>query len=80
MRVGEPGEGLRLLAEAAARRLVSQQAGGQDLDRDVPIELLVAREVDLAHPALAELLDDAIRGERPADHRHLPRQADLEER
>ena len=36
------------------------QMGGEDLDRDVPVELRVPRAVDLAHPARAEGREDLI--------------------
>jgi hypothetical protein len=54
--MGEPREGLRFLTETAVRRLVFQQAGGQDLDGDVAIELLVTRTVDVAMPPAPSLL------------------------
>ena len=37
--------------------------GGQDLDRDVAPELLVARAIHLAHPTLTEFGDDLVGAE-----------------
>ncbi|MBD3853454.1 MAG: hypothetical protein IFJ96_01625 [Acidobacteria bacterium] len=40
---------------------------GQHLDGDVPIQALIVRSVDLTHPALADLLDDAVVPEGSTD-------------
>ncbi len=49
------GDGARLTLEALARLGVVGEARGQDLDRHRAIESRVARFVDLAHPARADL-------------------------
>ena len=41
--------------------------GGEDLQRDTPVELRVARPVDLAHPARAERREDLVGAETSAD-------------
>ena len=71
--VAESQQRLGLLAESRARRFVPQAALGQHLQRHVAAQPLVPREVHLPHAARADLLDDAIGGERPPYHRHLPR-------
>src|SRR5262249_2709290 len=53
----------------APRRLAGQRVRGQHLDRDVPLQLLVARAVDHAHPARADLLQDPERTDDSADQR-----------
>src|SRR5262249_39244251 len=62
--MAEAGQRLGLAQEPAAveqRRAVFAQA--QHLDGDVALELGIARRVDLAHPALAEELDDRVAAE-----------------
>ena len=71
MGVGEAGEGVGLLAEAGAGGLVGEGALGEDLQGDVAVELVVMGAVDLAHAPGAEALDDAVVGERAADHAGL---------
>ena len=39
---------------------------GQDLDRDVSVQLRVARSIHLAHPAFANLRDDFVDAETGA--------------
>jgi len=51
---------LGLPAEALDELVVVRVAVVQDLDRDPAAELLVLREVDVRHPARAELADDLI--------------------
>ena len=54
------GEDLGFALEARQPIGVVRERFGQDLDRDVAIQLRVARAIDLAHPACA----DAARGFR----------------
>src|SRR5205085_1459667 len=56
----ERGDGLGLALEAGERVGVRGQLRGEDLDRDLPVELRVARPVDLAHPARAERREDLV--------------------
>jgi hypothetical protein len=66
--VVEGGDGLRLALEplpSFRRRHLSRK----DLESDLAVELRVLGEIDLAHPALSELLEDAVVRERRADHR-----------
>ena len=62
VRVVERRCGTRFLLEAleAVRR---REARREDLDRDRALQARVVRAVDLTHPALANLLEDAIRPE-----------------
>jgi len=52
--------GLGLTFEAPERCGVPRKRRRQDLDRDVAIELVVARTVDLTHAAFAEFRDDLV--------------------
>ena len=56
----ERGGVLRLAAEALDELLVVRVPVVQDLDRDAAAELLVLGEVDVRHPAGAELAHDLI--------------------
>ena len=58
--MGQAGRILRLTAEALDELIVVRVPVVQDLDRDPPAELLVFGQVDVRHPARAELADDAI--------------------
>ena len=60
VRVREPGGVRRLAAEALDELDVLRVAVVEDLDRDPPPELLVLGEVDVRHPARAELADDQV--------------------
>jgi len=66
--VGEARERVGLLVEAGAGALVGEGAFGEDLEGDVAVELLVVGAVDLTHASRPEALDDAVVGERAADH------------
>ena len=59
-RMREPGGVLRLAAEALDELLVAGVPVVEDLDRDAAAELLVGGEVDVRHPARAELPDDQV--------------------
>ncbi len=50
----ELGDGLRLTAEALAERLLAAQLGVEGLDRDLPVEGGVVRQIYGRHPAFAE--------------------------
>jgi len=63
VRVIERREHLRFTLEPGESLRVCCHVGGQDLDRDVAPELLVARAIDLAHSALAEFGDDLVGAE-----------------
>ena len=60
------GDRLGLALEARERRRIGGQVRGQDLDRDLAVECLVARAIDLAHPSRAERGDDLVLSERCA--------------
>jgi hypothetical protein len=65
VRVREPGGGARLAHEAVARGGGAGEGRREHLEGDVAVELHVAREVDDAHPAAAELaLEGVLAGER----------------
>ena len=51
VRVIERGEQLRLSLEAPHALGIARKLGGQDFQRDVPVELRVMRAIHLAHPA-----------------------------
>ena len=67
VRVVEGGCRAGLLLEAAQPVLVCGRRLRQHLDCYVPIEPLIVRPVDLAHPADADLLDDAVMAEGATD-------------
>ena len=54
----------------ASRSGIAREARGEDLDRDVAVERRVGRPPDLAHPALADLLDEAVMEEGGAGGDH----------
>ena len=60
VRVREAGGRLRLAAEALDEEVVAGVALVEDLDRDAAPELLVLGEVDVGHPAGAELAQDPV--------------------
>ena len=62
---------LRLAQEAVTKRFVSGQAGGQQLQRDLPLEPQILGQVDDAHAAEAQQRLDPIAGELGADPRVL---------
>ena len=66
--VVERGGGLRLAPEALERDRVVEVLRGQELQRDQPVEARVLRLVHDSHAAAAELLEDAVVGDRLADH------------
>ena len=59
----ERGGGLRFALEAHHPVRVARKLLGQDLERDLALELAVAGAVDLAHPARAERGDDLVTSE-----------------
>src|SRR5262249_19911277 len=61
--------GPRLPLEALQGLRVLREFLGQELQRDLPPQPRVLGAVDDPHPASAELLDDAVPGNRLADHR-----------
>ena len=68
--VGELGHRPRLLAEALELVLLLGHLAVHDLDRDRPVEGLVAGQVDGRHAAAAQLrLQPVAAGEHRADHR-----------
>ena len=68
-RVVERGEHAGLTLESPQSLGVSGHLVGQELERDVPPERLVARAIDLAHAARAQQLEDLVAANRPADPR-----------
>ena len=60
---------LRLAQEPVTERLVLGEAGGEQLERDPPLEPQVLGQVDDAHPAEAEQRLDPVAGELGADPR-----------
>ena len=68
-RVVERGEHAGLTLESPQSLGVSGHLVGQELERDVPPERLVARAIDLAHAARSQQFDDLVAANRPADPR-----------
>ena len=64
----ELGERERFPAKALPGGIVGKSARGQHLERDVAAQALVPRAVHHAHAARADLLHDAIMGQRFSDH------------
>jgi hypothetical protein len=67
VRVVQRGGGARVAPEARPRARIRGELGGQELERDKPLEPRVLRPVDNSHPAAAELSHDAIVGHGPTD-------------
>ena len=67
VRVAQPVDRVGFLEEPRDRLLAARQLLAQHLDRDVAVELRVARDVDVAHPALAEQTHEAIGAELLAE-------------
>ena len=66
------GERLRFAREAGEAFRDQRKELGQDLDRDVAIELRIARAIDLAHAAPTELADHFISAQAGArSQRHM---------
>src|SRR5262249_58294715 len=78
VRVREAGRVLRLAPEPLDEGVVGGVPAVEDLDRDTTAELLVLGEVDVRHPASAELPDDPVPAvedrvdQRVARYRHGP--------
>ena len=60
--------GLRFTLKAAERLRIVGDIVGEKLERDEAVQPGILSLVDDAHTAAAELLDDAIVGDRLADH------------
>ena len=74
IRMVERREHLRLALEACEPVGIAGEELGKDLQRDVTIELRVARTIDLAHAARAECRDDLVGAEtRTGGQRHESR-------
>ena len=56
----EGSEDLRFAFEAREPVRIGRERVGQNLERDVALQLRVARAIDLAHPAGAEQRDDLV--------------------
>src|SRR5262245_47782938 len=69
IRMVEPGEGERLLAEALANRLVGEHSRGKNLEGDVALQALVTGEIDLSHSPRADTLEDPIMGQGLSNQR-----------
>lgn len=63
VRVVQRRRGARFVAQAEEMLGRLGQMGGEELDRDVPPEVVVVREEDFAHSSGAELANDAIRSD-----------------
>ena len=64
-------ERLRFPSEAGEALVIEREEFGQDLDRNMAIELGVACAINLAHSTFTELVKDAVWPESRADHRVL---------
>ncbi len=68
----ERGDGLRLALEAREGGGVGREPVGKNFDRDVAVELRVARAVDLPHSARSERPDHLVGSElRSGGERHI---------
>jgi hypothetical protein len=65
--VRERGDRFRFALESQERRRAVGETRRQYFDRDVPIELGIARAIDLAHPAGADGAEDLVRTEPGSD-------------
>jgi hypothetical protein len=63
----ERGQNLRFALETEQTVFILGEERREDLDRDVAIELAVARAVHLAHATAAKEIDDRIRAKLPPD-------------
>ena len=68
VRMVQGGGGTRLVQQAGARDGVLHAMRRQHLERDFPLELLVASTVDDAHAPGADRVEHRVVGESPADH------------
>ena len=59
------------MEEPCARQFVTGELGGEELEGDPSAEARVLGELNLAHAALAEFLDDLVVGDRLTEHRPL---------
>ena len=64
----EPGGGVRLAQQPPPRRLVRHLAFGQELERDLAIELKILGQIDLSHPSLADFRENPVVRDLAADH------------
>jgi hypothetical protein len=69
VRMIEGGERLRFALESQRAIRITDEVVGQDFDGDVAIQFGIARAIDLAHAAFAQLVEDAKVSELLADHR-----------
>ena len=60
VRIGDPGKAQRFAAKLPLRRFGQQHLLGENLERHIAIQSLIARAKDHAHAARANLLDDAV--------------------
>ena len=67
----------RFVEEAGHHVRVLAQCGEQELDRGPPADAPVVGEIDLAHSALSELLDEGVAADSPTDHPKPPIIANL---
>src|SRR6476469_8520860 len=63
--------GARLLLEPADASGVARERSGDQLQRHVAAEALIAGAIDLAHPARAEPADDLVRPDPRPEQRRL---------
>jgi hypothetical protein len=54
----KPGHGLRFTAEAFDKCVIGRQDGEHDLQCDVAPQPLILYQVDIRHPAPADVVDD----------------------
>ena len=72
VRVVQCGERLRLAIETNQPVRIAGKRVRQDLEGNIAAEPGIARSVDDAHAALAQLAEDLVVAEGPADHRRRP--------
>ena len=64
-------EGVSLALETPEPVRIAREDFREDFDRDIAMQLRVARAIDLAHSAFAQLVEDAVRPKGLSYHRIL---------
>jgi hypothetical protein len=72
IRVIESGRGLGLSQQTLFGSLIGRDFCWEEFNCDFPVEPLVLSQVDLAHAAAPELLDDAVVRDGLVDHGSRP--------
>ena len=71
VRVIDGGKGPGLLLESSEGFAIGRHLVRQNLESDLAVEMRVLRPIDLAHPTLAEEIQDLVVAQSLANHAHL---------